>query len=223
MIGRHSVIMQSLYSKDARVTKCRPIIRTSLQDNNNSLHIVGDRYSTTRTRNAFSSLIMSIEDFDPPSYWYNLSNNNDGSLCKLLLLEECIFLSILIKCGLICRKVVRGEMTTIIRNDQWTSFKSEYELVDIEIIKSKVDVLVDSKLRRRYVSFVRIGNKKYPSFLKASKQYNSGHPPPVINTCNISRIFLASIMDKILTIYLRMNASIIIIIIWKKVMIRIVN
>ena len=90
-----------------------------------------------------------------------------------------------------------GEMTTIIRNNQYTSFKSEYELVNIEIIKSKVDVLVENKLRRRDVSFVRIGNKNYPSFLKASKQYKSCHPPPVINTCNISRIFLVSIMDEI--------------------------
>jgi len=88
-------------------------------------------------------------------------------------------------------------MTTIVRNDQWTSFKSEYELVNIAIVKSKVDVLVENKLRRSDVSFVRIGNRKYPSFLKVSKQYNSCHPPPVINTCNISRIFLVSIMDEI--------------------------
>ena len=155
MIGRHSVIIQSLYSKDARVTECRPITRTSLQDTINSLPIVGDKYSTTRTRNAFASLIMSIEAFYPPSYWYNLSSNNDGS------------------------------------------FKSEDELVNIEIIKSKVDILVENKLHRRGVSFVRIGNENYPSFLKASTQYKSCHPPPVINTCDISRIFLASIMDEI--------------------------
>ena len=68
MIGRHSVIMQLLYSKDARVTKYRPITRTSLQDNSNSLPIVGDRYSTTRTRNVFASLSMVIEAFGPPSY-----------------------------------------------------------------------------------------------------------------------------------------------------------
>ena len=88
-------------------------------------------------------------------------------------------------------------MATMIRNDEWTSFKNEYELVNIEIIKSKVVLLVENKLRRRNVSFVRIGNRNYPSFLKASKQYNSGHPPPVINKCNISRIFLESIMDDI--------------------------
>ena len=46
----------------------------------------------------------------------------------------------LIKCRRIRQKIVCGEITTIIHNDQWTSFKSEYELVNIEIIKSKVVV-----------------------------------------------------------------------------------
>ena len=55
-------------------------------------------------------------------------------------------------------------MITIILNDQWTSFKSEYELVDIEINKSKVYVLVQNKLVRRNVYFLIIGNTNYPSF-----------------------------------------------------------
>ena len=59
--------------------------------------------------------------------------------------KSVFFLSILIKCGLIRRNVVCGEMTTIIRNDQWTSFKLEYEWVNIEFFKSKVDVLVENK------------------------------------------------------------------------------
>ena len=80
-------IMQSLFSKDARVIKCPIVTHTSLQETNNSLPIVGDSYSRRRTRHAFASLIMPIEPFHPPSYWYNLSSNNDGSLCKLLLLE----------------------------------------------------------------------------------------------------------------------------------------
>ena len=98
MIGRHSVIMQSLHSKNARVTKYRSITHTSSQYNNKSLPIVGGRYSRTRTRDTFASLIMSIETFDPPPYWYDLSSNNKRILCKLFLLEECISLSILIKC-----------------------------------------------------------------------------------------------------------------------------
>ena len=76
----------------------------------------------------------------------------------------------MIKCGLIRRKVICGEMTTIILNDQWISSKSEYELVNVDINKSKVVLLVENKLVRRNVYFLRIGNKNYPSFLKASKQ-----------------------------------------------------
>ena len=68
------------------------------------------------------------------------------------------FLSIMIKCGLIRRKVICGEMTTIILNDQWISSKSEYELGNVEINKSKVVLLVENKLVRRNVYFLRIGN-----------------------------------------------------------------
>ena len=85
--------MTSLYFKDARVTKYRPITHTSLQDSKISLPIIGGMHSCTRARNAFASPIMSVGAFDPPSYWYNLSNNNEGNLCILFLLEECIFLS----------------------------------------------------------------------------------------------------------------------------------
>ena len=60
----------------------------------------------------------------------------------------------LIAYGLIHRKFVSGEMTTIILNDQWISFKLEYELVHIEINKSKVDELVENELRRREISFI---------------------------------------------------------------------
>ena len=84
--------MQSLFSKDARDTKCQRHIHPNLQDNINPLPIVGDRYSSTRTRDAFASLIISIEAFDPQSYWFNLSSNKDGSVCPLFLFEECFFL-----------------------------------------------------------------------------------------------------------------------------------
>ena len=110
---------------------------------------------------------MSIQAYDSPSFWYNLSSNNEGSLCQLLLLEACIFHSVLVKCGLIRRKIVSGEMVTIIRNDA-CSFKFEYE-IDIEIKKSKVDILVQNEVIRRNVYFLRIGKKiilhlsKYPN------------------------------------------------------------
>ena len=85
------------------------------------------------------------------------------------------------------------EMTTIIQKDQGISFVSEYEVINVEINKSKSDVLVDSKLLRRDVSFIRISNKNYPPYLKSSQPYNSGYLPPVINNYHISRMFLQSI------------------------------
>ena len=111
---------------------------------------------------------MSIYAYESQSYWYNLSSDNEGSLCQLLLLEERIFHSVLVKYGLIRRKVVYGEMATIIRNDILTSFKTEYEL-DIEINKSKIDILVQNKVVRRNVYFIRIGKKNNTSFVKASQ------------------------------------------------------
>ena len=81
------------------------------------------------------------------------------SVCKLLLPEEYFFISIVIKCGLICQSVVRDETTTIIQKDPWISFTSEYELINVEINKYKMDVLVINKLLRRDVSFILIGNK----------------------------------------------------------------
>ena len=182
--------MRSLYSKYACVTKFRVITNTSLQENNNSLPTVGDRYSSSRTRNAFASLNISIQDFDTPSYRYNLLSYNDGNLCKLLLLEECTFISILLKSGLIRQQVVSCDMTTIIVYDKWKLFIADYELINVEIHQSKVGVLVRNKLVRRDVYFIRIGNKYYPSNLKGFKQYITGHLPPVITTCRISRMFL---------------------------------
>ena len=50
-------------------------------------------------------------------------------------------------------------MATIIRNDSWLLFISKYESVNIEINKSKVGVLLENKLFRRDIFFIRIGNK----------------------------------------------------------------
>ena len=102
----------------------------------------------------------------------------------------CIYL---VKCGLVRQKVVSGDMTTIILYDKWKLFITEYELVNDEINKSKVDTFVQNKLDRRDVYFIRIGNTYYHSYLKASKQYCTDHLPSVINTCHITRVFLESI------------------------------
>ena len=63
-------------------------------------------------------------------------------ICQVIMIEVYVnycysksvfFLSIMIKCGLIRRKEVCGEMTTIILNDQSISFKLEYDFFNIEI------------------------------------------------------------------------------------------
>ena len=70
---------------------------------------------------------------------------------EFIVTQRVYFLSILVKCGLIRRELYSGEMTMIISNDRWTLFKSEYKL-DIEIIKLKVDVLVENNFIRRCVN-----------------------------------------------------------------------
>ena len=111
-------------------------------------------------------------------------------MCKLLLLEECMFISILLKYGLIRQQVVSGDMTTIIVYDKWKSFIAEYELANIEINESKFDILVRNMLVRMDAYFIRNGNKHHPSYLKAYTQYSTDHLSPVINTYHINRIFL---------------------------------
>ena len=155
--------------------------------NNISLPIVGYRYSCTRIRDAFASLIMPIETFNPPSYWYNLSNKNERILLILLLLED--YLCILEKCGFISRKNVRREMTMIIPKDQGISFISEYELINAETNKSKLDVFIENRYLRKDVSFIGISKIYILHLTKNPNNTISGHLPPVIHMCHITYMF----------------------------------
>ena len=103
-------------------------------------------------------------------------------------------LTILKICELITRKVVRGEMTTIMQKYQWISYILKYKLINVVINKSKVDKLIENKSLRMDVSFIRIDDTNYPSYDKAPQQYKSSYSPPVINTCHVSRMFLQSII-----------------------------
>ena len=85
------VMSSSLSSEDITVTKSPTGIRTNLFKRNSSLYTMGDKYSFTRARNVLYSLITSIQSLEPLSYWYNISNNNIGSLCELFRLEYCVF------------------------------------------------------------------------------------------------------------------------------------
>ena len=85
------VMSSPLSSEDVTMTKSPTGIRTILFKRNSSLSTVGDKYSFTRARNALASLITSIQSLEPPSYWYNISDNSIGSLCELFRLEHCVF------------------------------------------------------------------------------------------------------------------------------------
>ena len=135
----------SLSSKDARVTRYPPFIRTNFLQRNKPLPPVDDKYSFTRARNALVLLIMSIESLEPPSYWYNLSSNGIGSLCELFRLEECVFLSLMRTCGLIRQKIINGNTSIIIEKDKWNILLSQYEVCDIEISTSKFTNVIDNK------------------------------------------------------------------------------
>ena len=116
-----------------------------------------DKYSFTRARNALLVLITSIESLEPPSYWYNITENSIGSLCELFRLEECVFLSIMRTCGLIRQKMTNGKSSYIIEQIKWDALLSKYELCDVEIFASKLTLTIDNKNTGKNMTFIRIG------------------------------------------------------------------
>ena len=188
----------SLSSKDDTVTKCPYFVRTKLRQSNIPLPIVDDKYSFTRARNALVSLITSIESLEPPSYWYNISDNSIGSLYELFRLEECVFLSIMRTCGLIRQKFISGKSSYIIEQVKWNAFLSQYELCDVEISTSKFSIVVDNNMSRRNMTFIRIGTKSSSSYLKATLQCNHKVLPPLIKMRQLTHQFLNSISTGVL-------------------------
>ena len=119
----------SLSPKDDTVTKYSRFVRTKLRQSNIPLHIVDDKYSFTRARNALVSLITSNESLEPPSHWYNISDNGIGSVCELFRLEECVFLSIMSTCSIIRQKMASGKSSYIIEQVKC------YIIISIELDK----------------------------------------------------------------------------------------
>ena len=68
------------------------------------------------------------------------------------------------------QKFVHCDMTTIILFGQYKSIITEYELVNVKINKSKIDVLVENKLLRKEVSFIQVSKK---IILHISKHLNN--------------------------------------------------
>ena len=171
----------SLSSEDISVTKSLTGIRTNLFKRNSSLSTVGDKYSFTRAHNALASLIKSIQSLEPPSYWYNISDNSICSLCELFRLKYCFFFKSIMKiCGLIRQKKVNGMTSISITRDQCIIFISQYQLRNVEIIMFKTGTIIDDKLIRKNLIFIRIGNRSSSSYLKAITQYNHHIIPPII-------------------------------------------
>ena len=138
------------------------------------------RYTSfyTCTRNTFAPFLVSIENSDNLSFSYNLSNNNASNLCQLLRAEECIFDSVLSKCGIIRHTVVKGNNTVSILKDNWRSFLIEYELNNIKIETSKVTNVEDNS--RISISSLIIEKMTLNSFQKASTQSKVKSPSPYV-------------------------------------------
>ena len=157
-----------------------------------------DKYSFTRARNAVVSLITLIESLEPPSHWYNISDNGIGSLCEFFRLEECVFLSIMRTCGLIRQKMTSGKSSYIIEHLKWNAFLSQYKVCDVEISASKFAIFTNNIKKRKDMTFIRIGTKSSSSYTKPTTQYNNQVLPPLINMRLLRNVFLNSISSDVI-------------------------
>ena len=83
-------------------------------------------------------------------------------------------------CGLIRQKKVNGEKSFSIEQDKWNIFFSQYELINVENVMSKISIVIDNKPIRKNKICIRIGIRSSSSYLKATTQYNHQVLPPLI-------------------------------------------
>ena len=93
-------------------------------------------------------------------------------------------------CSLIQQKKVNGKMSTSIARDKWNIFLSQYKLNNIEISMSNIRIVIDDKLTRKNLTFIRIGTKPSLSYPKPATQYSHQVLPPFIK---MPHLFLNSI------------------------------
>ena len=80
-------------------------------------------------------------------------------MCELFRLEERVFLSIMRTCGLIRQKLTGGKSSYTIEHLKWDALLSQYELYDVEISTSKLNLTVGNKSTRKDMTFILIGAK----------------------------------------------------------------
>ena len=101
-------------------------------------------------------------------------------------------------CGLIRQNKVNGMTSISIARDQWIIFISQYELINGEIIMCKTGTVIDDRMIRKNLAFIRIWDMSSSSYLKVITQYNHHIPPPIIKMRQLSHVFLNSISEGIL-------------------------
>ena len=115
-------IMSTLLSEEVTEEKGSTINDSISFKNNSSLPTICDNYTLTMTSNIFTSFLVSVQQSNPPTYWYNMSDNIASSLCELLYVEECVLSFILTICGMIRYQPLRGSMIMYILKDKWKYF-----------------------------------------------------------------------------------------------------
>ena len=88
-------------------------------------------------------------------------------------------------------------MSTSISRDKRNTFFSQYQLNNVEITMSKMRI-IDDKLTRKNLTFIRIGTKSSLSYSKPATQYTHQVLPPLIKMRQLTHLFLNSISTDIL-------------------------
>ena len=81
-------------------------------------------------------------------------------------------------------------MSTSMSRDKWNMFLSQYKLNNVEISMSKLRIVIDSKLTRKNMIFIRIGTKSSLSYPKTATQYSHQVLPPFIKMRQLTHLFL---------------------------------
>ena len=100
--------------------------------------------------------------------------------------------------GLIRQKIAGGMSSYTIEHLKWDALLSQYELFDVEISTSKLNLTVGNKNKMKDMTFIRIGAKSSLSYSKLAKQYNNQVLPPLVNMRLLSSNFLHSISTDII-------------------------